>query len=110
MLGGGCASLAESCPSPIFPNLWDLVTLTELTTEIRIVPTKFGIVTLMLTYKTRAIYRRTWHWVSYLAYMSDEHEDKESHLLTLASFSRSNRWCLSVSVMSSSDEIRRSTS
>ena len=45
----GCASLAESCPSPIFfSNIWGLATLTKLKTEMRICRTKFGRVTLVV--------------------------------------------------------------
>ena len=44
---GRCASLAESCPSPVFPNFWGLATLMKLNTEMSICHTKFGIVTLI---------------------------------------------------------------
>ena len=38
--------LAQSCPSPVFPNIWGLATLTKLKTEMHICRTKIGILTL----------------------------------------------------------------
>ena len=40
----GVCFIAETCPSPVFQNVWGLATLTKLNTEMPIWHTKFGTV------------------------------------------------------------------